>query len=97
MSERMYVRVPIGALLRRVRSLQVKAKDEHLDENELIGKWTKECALWLATGVLDEGLDDFIDDVRNFTDNPRFNGRPPVARIGRRRKDKTQKQQETDE
>lgn len=96
MSERMYVRVPIGALLRRVRSLQATAKDENANENELIGKWTKECAIWLAAGILDEGIDDFIDDVRNFTDNPRFNGRPPVARIGRRRKDKTQKQ-ETDE
>ena len=97
-TERMYIRVPIGALLRRVRMLQAEydEKEANCSLDEKIGRWTREASVWIAAGLLEKGLDPFIDDILEFTDNPRFNGRPPKPR-GRRRRGQDHPQQEVDE
>lgn len=87
--ERMYVRVPIGALLRRVQELRgeillrLGTDASESAVNEQLGKWVSNVAVLIATGVFAEADDPFLVAIRDFTDNPRFSGRP--AGKGKRR------------
>ena len=88
--DRMYVRVPVGAMLRRVAAIDEAGKLDGKKEDERdaeLGRWARMVAMCMATGMLDGGMDAFLGEVLEFTDNPRFAGRPKSRRSARKKKE----------
>ena len=67
MKERTYVRLPIGALLRHVERIRSEASARGDDPDALVGEWTRQMALCIATGIL--AGDEFLEDIRAFSDS----------------------------
>lgn len=87
--DRMYLRVPVGAMLRRVTIIDETGKSAGQTQDERdaeIGRWARMVAMLMATGLSEPGVDMFLDEVIAFTDCPKFGGRPP--KTGARRKTK---------
>lgn len=73
MRVRTYVRLPIGLLLKHVERVKAEARLNGLDPDVQVGQWCQMVALRIAIGELED--DSFLDEIKEFNDNPMFFGK----------------------
>lgn len=93
--ERMYVRLPIGALWYHVRRVKAEAKTRGEEEYQALGRWLEMVAEAICGGDLEAPGDQFLVELADFTDKD-FGGAPKGNKNARKKSRKAKENDEND-
>ena len=94
--ERMYVRLPIGALWFHERRVKAEAEARGEDPYQALGKWTEMIAEAICGGELEGTGDKFLEELADFTDKD-FGGAPKGNKNAKRKSRKAKENDENDD